>query len=235
VSLIFTGTMERNMKSGFKYLLDMLLILAGILLLALTNGCAGGGPSKALPEAQANAATIAEHVTSADTHMGAVESHVDKAQGEVRAAMPSTTQPAAGHLKNADAELTAAKAEAATARAESKAAKDEVQSLQGNLEDAQQEHAKALAQAKEYKDRYDNQWFAGKFWRAFWIVAISVTLIVVACLALNFYTDLFVVPLRHIGQWVADMLASTVKAVRELVAGIWNEIASLFKKKPAQP
>jgi hypothetical protein len=213
--------------------------LATAFLLAMTSCQSGGGPSQTLPDATIASQAVGASIQSADDHVAAAATQAKGAQTEVRTAIPLTLPPASSHLRTADGQLTQVQGELTAARAQLHDALQSNVQVQAELVKATQELATITADAKKYRDKYDNQWFAGKFWTAFWVTMISLALIIIGCLVLNYYTNIFVVPLQHIGKWIADIFSSTVKAAWNVVSGIWTELASLFKKKstptPAAP
>ncbi len=194
-----------------------------MLLCWLVSGCTSlrSSPSKAIDSADS-------HVTSADDHVAAATSHAQTAQAEVRTAIPLSPPAVVPHLKIADSHITQTITEDNAARADNAA-------TQKDLATAKADAVALAADRDKWEGKYKGQWFAGKFWAAFWVVVISGSLILIGVLLLNFYTDLFVVPLAHLGKWAVDIIASTIKAAKNVIGGVWNELASLFKRKPSPP
>ncbi len=171
-------------------------------------------------------------IDTADTNVGDADKHVENATGditnarnEIRNAIPLTVPPVTARLKTADGFAAHALIELPLARADLKA-------TQASLATAKAESAALEADRDKWEAKYKGQWLAGKSWAVIWSLAIGLALLLIAAALLNFYTDIFVIPLKIFGGWVAHIFGGTIKAIRDLFAGLWTELASLFKKKP---
>ncbi len=195
--------------------------LSGLLIatcLSVNSGCSTtpAGPSGAIDSADAS-------IQGADGHVATAATQTAAAQAEVRAAIPLSTPAATPHLKTADGQLTRALIELPLARADLKA-------TQASLTTAKAESAALEADRDKWEAKYKGQWLAGKSWAVIWSLAIGLGLLLIAAAMLNFYTDIFVIPLKVFGGWIAHIFGGTIKAIRDLCAGMWTELASLFKK-----
>ncbi len=199
------------------------ILIAICLLVSLS---CGGCQSQAGPRTQAALTAADTTVQGADDHVATAVAQTTTAQTEVRTAIPLSTPAATPHLKTADGQLTLALIELPAARADLKSA-------MASLATAKAEAAALAADRDAWQHKYESQWFAGKFWKAFWVVVIGGSVLLIIMAFLNIKTDLFVVPFEHIGKWISDVFAGTVKAFWNVCVGVWTELASLFKKKPS--
>jgi hypothetical protein len=134
------------------------------------------------------------------------------------------TQKLTEELNNAKTNLETARNKAKTDIAEIKTqAKKDLETEQG----------KRIAAEK----KYDNAWLAGKAW--FWIHTIEITasVLAVAGLLLNYYTEWFVVIAKPIAialeKLIVGVCGGAVKGFWQLLCWCGNGIKGIFAKKKA--
>lgn len=194
---------------------------------------------KPLPMATAGVEAVSSSVGSTVAHVESAAKNAGTAHAEVMTALPLTVEPVAGHLATADQSLTTTESELKSALADLAAVQAELKGVKSSLESATKERvasekalSEAVADAKKYKDKYDSQWFAGKFWKMVWVVSGAGIVLTIIVIVLNAKTDLFVVPFAVIGKAIVSFFVGTFKAVWGVLSGVWGEISSLWKKKP---
>ncbi len=73
-------------------------------------------------------------------------------------------------------------------------------------------------------DKYNNQWFAHKFWTAFWSLVIGGSVLVVIALICYAKFSFFDLPLQWAGHLLGDFFAGLVKVPFNVLKGLWNRI-----------
>ncbi len=214
-----------------------LLAIATCWLVSLScSGCSslGSGPSKALPAAGVNSKSIGDHIASVLGHAGEITSCANKGLALVDD-MRAGKLAADVALPEIRQQFVQINTEAMATKVELTAAQEDRAKLDAQLAAAQKEYTAATERADKWEAKYKGQWLAGKSWAVIWSLAIGLGLLLIAAALLNFYTDIFVIPMHLFGVWIAHIVGGTVKALRDLIGGTWSELASLFKKKPTPP